>query len=230
MSAALGVHSPIRLMQAMIPAVPTIPRNDRVKTNPAFDAYIRKAVPFARPILKKIRMLFHKASPDIEEVMKWSFPHFEYRGIVGSMAAFKQHATFGFWKASLMNDPYGLLDTAGETSMSRAKFTDVTELPPDKVLIEYIREAVALNEQGVKIEKPRREKKPEAKVPADLQAALKKNKKALAAFEAFSPSHRREYVEWITEAKQEATRKKRVAQAIEWLAEGKSRHWKYQRT
>lgn len=200
-----------------------------MKTNPAFDAYIRKAAPFAQPILKKIRALFHKACPDIEEVMKWSFPHFEYRGIVGSMAAFKQHATFGFWKAALMSDPHGFLDTAGETSMSRTKFTDVTELPPDKVLIEYIREAVALNEQGIKIARPKREKKPEAKVPADLLAALKKNKKALAAFEAFSPSHRREYVEWITEAKQEETRKKRVAQAIEWLAEGKSRHWKYQR-
>jgi len=145
------------------------------------------------------------------------------------MAAFKEHATFGFWKASLMNDPHGLLGADGETAMSRSKFSDVSELPRDKVLIEYIREAVALNEQGVKIARPKREKKPEAKVPADLQAALKKNKKALAAFEAFSPSHRREYVEWITEAKQEETRKKRVAQAIEWLADGKSRHWKYQR-
>ena len=200
-----------------------------MKTNPAFDAYIQKAAPFARPILEKVRALFRKACPEIEETMKWSFPHFSYRGIVGSMAAFKQHATFGFWKASLMHDPYGLLGPVGETSMSRAKFTDVSELPPDKVILEYIREAVALNEQGVKIEKPQPKKKPEAKVPADLLTALKNNKKALAAFEAFSPSHRREYVEWITEAKQEATRQKRVAQAVEWMAEGKSRHWKYQR-
>jgi uncharacterized protein YdeI (YjbR/CyaY-like superfamily) len=193
-----------------------------VKSHPGVDAYIRKSAPFARPILTKVRALFHKACPDIEEAMKWSFPHFEYRGIVGSMAAFKQHATFGFWKASLMNDPYGLFnpnDAEGDTSMSRAKFTDVAELPPDQVLIEYIRAAVALNEQGIKVEKPKPKKKPEADVPADLQAALKKNKKALAAFEAFSPSHRREYVEWIAEAKQEATRKKRVAQAVEWLAE-----------
>ena len=177
-----------------------------MKSNPAIDAYIRKAAPFARPILKKVRALFHKACPDIEEAMKWSFPHFEYCGIVGSMAAFKQHATFGFWKSSLMNDPYGLFGADGDTAMGRAKFTDVSELPPDNVLLEYIREAVALNEQGVKVEKPKRQKKPEAEVPADLRAALKKNKKALAAFEAFSPSHRREYVAWITEAKQEATR------------------------
>jgi uncharacterized protein YdeI (YjbR/CyaY-like superfamily) len=200
-----------------------------MKPNPAVDAYIRKAAPFARPILEKVRALFHQACPDIEETLKWGFPHFEYRGIVGNMAAFKQHATFRLWKASLLPDPHGLLAGGAESSTGRAKFTAVSELPPDAVLVEYIRAAVALNEQGVKVEKPKRKPKPEAKVPADLLAALKKNKKALATFEGFSPSHRREYVEWITEAKQEATRQKRVAQAIEWMAEGKSRHWKYQR-
>jgi uncharacterized protein YdeI (YjbR/CyaY-like superfamily) len=200
-----------------------------MKTNPAVDAYISKAAPFARPILEKVRALFHQACPDIEETMKWSFPHFEFRGVVGSMAAFKHHATFGFWKASLLKDPHGLLGAVDDTSMSRSNFTDVSELPPDPVLLGYIREAVALNEQGVKVEKPKNEKKPEAEVPDDFRAALKKNKKALATFEAFSPSHRREYVEWIVDAKQEATRKKRLAQAVEWLAEGKSRNWKYER-
>jgi uncharacterized protein YdeI (YjbR/CyaY-like superfamily) len=200
-----------------------------MKPDPAVDAYIRKAAPFARPILTKVRALFRRACPDIEETMKWSFPHFEYRGIVGSMAAFKHHATFGFWKASLLPDPHGLFAGGDDAPMGRAKFADVSELPPDAVLVEYIRAAVALNEQGVKVEKPKREKKPEAEVPADLRAALRKNKTALATFDGFSPSHRREYVEWITEAKQEATRQKRVAQAVEWLAAGKSRHWKYQR-
>jgi uncharacterized protein YdeI (YjbR/CyaY-like superfamily) len=200
-----------------------------MKTNPAVDAYIGRAAPFARPILKKIRALFHRASPDMEEAMKWSFPHFECHGILGSMAAFKNHATFGFWKASLMSDSHGLLGGASESGMSRARFTDVSELPSDAVLLKYIREAVALNEQGVKVAKPKKAKKPERAVPDDFRAALKKNKKALATFEAFSPSHRREYVEWIVDAKQEATRQKRLAQAIEWLAEGKSRHWKYQR-
>jgi uncharacterized protein YdeI (YjbR/CyaY-like superfamily) len=200
-----------------------------MKTNPAVDVYIRKAAPFARPILSKVRALFHRACPDIEETMKWGFPHFEYRGIVGSMAAFNHHATFGFWKASLMSDPHDLLGASDDAAMSRAKFTDVAELPSVAVLLEYIRAAVALNEQGAKVERPKREKKPEAEVPADLLAALKRNKKALATFEAFSPSHRREYVEWITEARQEATRKKRLAQAVEWMADGKSRHWRYQR-
>ena len=200
-----------------------------MKTNPAVDAYISKAAPFARPILEKIRALFHRACPEIEETMKWSFPHFEYRGIVGSMAAFKHNATFGFWKASLMKDPHGILETAGDNAMCRVGVRDVSELPADAVLLEYIREAVALNEQGVKVVKPKKEKKPEVEVPDYFLAALRKNKKALAAFEAFSPSHRREYVEWIADAKQEATRQKRLAQAIEWLAEGKSRNWKYER-
>jgi uncharacterized protein YdeI (YjbR/CyaY-like superfamily) len=198
------------------------------KTNPAVDAYIAKAAPFARPILEKIRALFHKACPDIEETMKWSFPHFEYQGVVGSMCAFKAHAAFGFWKASLMKDPHGLLTGVGDSAMGRNNITDVSELPADKVLLEYIREAVELNRQGVKVEKPKKEKKPEVEVPDYFLAALKKNKKALATFETFSPSARREYVEWIVDAKQEATRQKRLVQAVEWIAEGKKRNWKYE--
>jgi uncharacterized protein YdeI (YjbR/CyaY-like superfamily) len=197
---------------------------------PEVDAYIAKSAKFARPILTKIRQLFHEASPLIEEEMKWSFPHFVYKGIVGSMAAFKQHVSLGFWKAALMTDPLGLLHGVGETSMGRTKIASLDQLPPDKQLLGYIREALALNESGAKVAKPKKntKAKPE-ELPDDLAAALQKNKKAKTAFAAFSPSHRKEYVEWITEAKQEATRKKRLQTALEWMAEGKSRHWKYQR-
>ncbi len=198
------------------------------KTNPAVDAYIAKAAPFARPILEKFRALVHQACPDVEETMKWSFPHFDYRGIMAGMAAFKQHCAIGFWKSSLMKDPQGILSESGGTAMGRSKITDVSELPPDKVLLDYIRQAVALNEQGVKVARPKKEK-PALAVPKYFLAALKKNKKALAAFEAFPPSHKREYVEWVVDAKQEATREKRMKQAIEWIAEGKSRNWKYER-
>src|SRR5262245_30828920 len=112
-----------------------------MKTNPAVDAYIGKAAPFARPILEKLRALFHQACPNVEETIKWRFPHFEFRGVIGSMAAFKEYAVFGFWKASLMKDPHHLLRPSGDTSMSRSHYTDVAELPPDAVLLEYIREA-----------------------------------------------------------------------------------------
>jgi uncharacterized protein YdeI (YjbR/CyaY-like superfamily) len=191
--------------------------------SPQFDAYIARAAPFAQPILERLRKAFHKADPEIRETMKWSMPHFEHDGIVANMAAFKQHVTWGFWKASLMDDPQGILTDV------RLKVTDVSELPPEKVLVEYIRRAVKLNEEGVKVERAPRAAAPPPEVPDDLLAALKKNRKALAAFEQFSPSHKREYVEWITGAKQEATRAKRLAQAVEWIAEGKSRNWKYER-
>lgn len=198
--------------------------------NPEVDKYIAKSANFAKPILRKLRALYHKACPKIDETIRWGFPHFEYKGVVGSIAAFKQHAGFGFWKGGLMRDPEGLFKGVGSTSMSACKVRHVSELPADKVLIAYIQEAVALNEQGIKQPKPRRNgKKKPVVVPDYFRAALKRNKKALATFEAFSPSHQREYVEWVTEAKQEATRERRLATTLEWLAEGKSRNWRYER-
>jgi uncharacterized protein YdeI (YjbR/CyaY-like superfamily) len=200
------------------------------KKNADIDKYIARSAAFAQPILKKLRALYHKACPQIEETIKWGFPHFEYKGVVGSMAAFKQHAGFGFWKGGLMRDPEGLFKAVRSMTMSACKITDVSELPPDRVLVAYIKEAVALNEQGVKLPKPKRTgKKKPVVVPDYFRAALERNKKALATFEAFSPSHQREYVEWVMEAKQEATRERRLATTLEWLAEGKSRNWKYER-
>jgi uncharacterized protein YdeI (YjbR/CyaY-like superfamily) len=195
--------------------------------SPAVDAYIAKSAEFARPILTRLRGLMHKACPQIEETMKWSVPHFEYKGVVANMAAFKQHASFGFWKQKLMEDPAGLFPAPDDSSMGGRKFRSNAELPSDTVLIRYIKAAVALNEQGVKVARFPRKKKPPAKPPAELVAALRKNAKARVTFENFSPSQQREYVEWLTEAKQEATRQRRLAQAVEWMAEGKPRHWKY---
>lgn len=197
---------------------------------PEVDAYIEKAAPFAQPILEKIRELFHKAHPEMQEVMKWRFPHFEYKGLVGSMAAFKQHCSFGFWKGVLLKDPERLFAGVGDTTMCAVRVSSLADLPKDKVLLAYVREAIALNENDVKVCKVvKQAPKKELVVPAYFTAALKKNKEALAVFEALSPSHKREYVEWVTEAKQEATRAKRLAAAIEMMSEGKSRHWKYQK-
>lgn len=196
--------------------------------NPAVDAYIAKSADFAQPILRRVRALMHKACPQIEETIKWGVPHFEYQGVVAGMAAFKQHASLGFWKQKLMKDPARLFPAAGDSSMGGRRFRSVDELPSDAVLLRYIKAAVALNAAGVKVPKAARPKKPPPKPPADLAAALRKNPKAKATYDAFPPSHRREYVEWITGAKQEATRLRRLATAVEWLAQGKSRHWKYQ--
>lgn len=194
--------------------------------DPRIDAYIEKSADFAKPILRHIRELVHKACPDIRETMKWSFPHFDHKGTVCSMASFKQHCAFGFWKQSLMEqDAF----PAEKTAMgSFGRITSVKDLPPDKVIVSLIQQAVELNEKGIKVAKKPVDKK-ELVVPADLTKALSKNKTAKAAFDKFSYSHKKEYVHWIEEAKTDATRNKRLATTVEWLSEGRSKNWKYEK-
>lgn len=196
-------------------------------TDPRIDAYIEKSAEFAKPILEHLRKLVHKACPDVEETWKWSFPHFDYKGVLCSMAAFKQHATFGFWKQSLMEQDAFPSEKTAMGSFGR--ITSLKDLPSDKVMIGLIHQAMELNEKGVKVEKKKPAARKELIVPDDLKKALSKNKKAQAQFDKFSYSHKKEYVEWITEAKTEPTRNKRLATTIEWLAEGKSRNWKYEK-
>lgn len=204
----------------------------RKKSN-QLDAYIAKAQPFAKPILKHLRELIHEACPDVEESIKWSFPSFDYKGPLCSMASFKQHVAFGFWKASLLNDPSNYLQPmkseGGAAIGNLGRITSLKDLPPDKIMFDFIKQAVKLNEAGVKLPVQRKTPKKAIKPPAYFLAALRKNEKALLTFESFSPSHKREYLEWITEAKTETTREKRLTQAIEWMAEGKPRNWKYMR-
>jgi uncharacterized protein YdeI (YjbR/CyaY-like superfamily) len=189
------------------------------------DAYIAKSADFAKPILTHIRAVVHETCPDVEETMKWNFPHFVYKGMLCSMASFKEHCAFGFWNRQLVaGDAAG---AEGDRGMGQfGRLTKVSDLPSKRILAGYIKKAMALNEQGVK---PARSTKPKKEliVPEYFIAALRKNKKALAVFERFPPSHKREYVEWVTEAKGEDTRNRRLAQAVEWIAEGKQRNWKY---
>jgi len=190
------------------------------------DAYIAKAAPFAQPILEHLRKVLHEARPDVEETIKWSMPFFLLDGRpFANMAAFKQHCAFGFWKGRQVVGEAGSDEAMGQFG----RLTSLSELPSKKELIGYIKKAV---EQHHAVTTAPRKKaaapKPPAEVPEDLTAALKKSAKARKTFEAFSPSHRREYIEWITEAKREETRAKRLATTIEWLTEGKARNWKYE--
>jgi len=201
------------------------------ETDPRVDAYLEKAAPFAKPILIKLRKLIFRACPDAKESIKWSFPNYEiYGSMLCSMAAFKEHCAFGFWKASLLRDPEGILRLTDKNSMGHLnKISSAKDLPADAVLIAYLKEASLLNKNKVKpLKRPSAPKK-ELEVPQLLADELKKNKKALTVFEAFSSSNRREYIEWINEAKTEETMNKRLATTIEWLKEGKSRNWKYKR-
>jgi uncharacterized protein YdeI (YjbR/CyaY-like superfamily) len=195
------------------------------KKDPRIDAYIDKAAPFARPILKHLRKVVHAGCPQVEETMKWSMPHFDYKGIMCGMAAFKEYCAFGFWKGVLI---LGRSQAEGEGMGHFGRIASLDDLPNEKTLIGYVRKAAELNKKGIK--KPdefKPKKKPPLRIPGYLTAALKKHAKARKTFGNFSPSHRREYVEWLTEAKWEETRAQRLQTTIKWLNEGKARNWKY---
>ena len=196
--------------------------------DPRVDAYIAKSQAFAQPILRHLRAVVHEACPDVEEAMKWSFPHFDYRGaMMCSMAAFKQHCAFGFWRGAQL---LGADSRNAEAMGDFGRITSLSELPSNARIRSLVKQAMELTDSGTA--NTARKKSPVAKkpvrVPNDLAAALAKHKTAAAAFAAFPPSQRREYVEWITEAKTAATRERRLLTAIEWLTDGKTRNWKYQ--
>ena len=192
--------------------------------DPRVDAYIKRAAPFAQPILVHLRALVHEVAPGVEETIKWGMPTFMHAGtILCSMAAFKQHASFGLWKHALVTgggQPPGGMGSYG-------KLAALADLPPRATLVAHLRKALALAEAGPSASTRRVTPKAVPAVPPDLAAALAANPAAGAAFEAFPPGARREYIEWIVEAKREDTRARRLAQAIEWIAEGKRRNWKY---
>jgi len=194
--------------------------------DPRVDAYIKKAPSFAQPILTHIRKVVHAAVPGVQETMKWSSPHFDYKGIFCGMSAFKQHVGFGFWKAGLMKEilPGSGLSAAGQFG----RIESLDDLPNDKTLTKIIKFAKKLNDDEVKAPPMRKPgPRPALKAPADLLAALAKNKKATATFDNFPPGQRREYIRWVIEAKQAETRASRIKTAVEWMAEGKVRNWKY---
>jgi uncharacterized protein YdeI (YjbR/CyaY-like superfamily) len=198
------------------------------KRTPEVDAYIAAAAPFARPILRHLRRIVHTGCPAVEETIKWGMPFFEYKGNLAHMAAFKEHCAFGFWKRALL---FGPEQSADRDAMGQfGRITKLSDLPNERTLLGYVREAAELNQAGITRPRPAREKGPRSiDVPDDLAAGLRKNAKARKTFENFSYSHRKEYVDWITGAKREETRRNRLTTALEWLAEGKSQNWKYER-
>jgi uncharacterized protein YdeI (YjbR/CyaY-like superfamily) len=203
--------------------------------DPRVDMYVAKAKPFAQPVLEHLRELIHKGCPRVGETVKWSMPFFEYGGVIlGNMAAFKEHCSFGFWGKEIgaVLTEAGIVQPGGMGTLGR--ITSIKDLPSDKQMLSLIRQAAAFIDRGEytspmaarnKVVKP---PKPPIETPEELATALKKNKKAAAVFAAFSPGSRREYTEWIADAKRPETREKRVATAVEWIAEGKQRNWKYQ--
>jgi uncharacterized protein YdeI (YjbR/CyaY-like superfamily) len=194
--------------------------------DPRIDSYIAKSADFAKPILKYLRKVVHAGCPEVHETIKWSMPHFDYKGVMCGMAAFKEHCAFGFWKSELILGRDKQEEKSGMGSFGCIK--SLKDLPNEKTLIGYVKQAAALNEAGIKVPgRTQPKKRAPILVPPYFAAALKKNAKARTTFESFPPSHRREYLEWVTEAKREETRNERLAKTIKWLSEGKSRNWKY---
>ncbi|MGH7524618.1 MAG: YdeI/OmpD-associated family protein [Gemmatimonadales bacterium] len=192
--------------------------------DPRVDAYILNAPDFACPILTELRARVHAACPDVEETIKWRMPSFQYHGLLGGMAAFKEHATFGFWKSSLVLDAKGA--KADEAMGQFGRLYSLKDLPPKRTFAGYIRRAMELNESGAKVVR-RKTPRPAPATPADFKAALARNPKARSVWDAFSPNMQREYVDWITEAKTAPTREKRIVTSVGWIASGKRRNWKY---
>lgn len=203
--------------------------------NPRVDVYINKAQDFAQPILVHLRELVHKACPGVVESIKWSRPFFDYKGVIlGNMSAFKEHCSFGFWGEEIgaVLREAKVVQDGGMGSLGR--ITNIKDLPSNKQMLEFLRQAAGFIDRGEYTSpitaRNKVVKAPKAAVetPPAFAKALKADKKAAAVFAAFSPSCKREYIEWIADAKREETRDKRIAQAVEWIAEGKQRNWKYQ--
>jgi uncharacterized protein YdeI (YjbR/CyaY-like superfamily) len=197
------------------------------KIDPRIDAYIEKSADFAKPVLTHFRQLVHKACPDVVETIKWGMPAFEYKGPLCGMASFKAHCAVNFWKESLLGS--NAFPAEKNAMGSFGRITSKKDLPADKVMVDLIKRAAELNDKGIKVSKKPAAEKKELPVPAVLAQALAKNTKARETFENFPPSCRKEYIQWITEAKTEPTRDKRLATTIEWLSEGKKRNWKYEK-
>ena len=192
------------------------------------DAYIERSAEFAKPVLRHLRQTIHKGCPEVRETIKWGFPHFDHHGIMCSMAAFKEHCSFGFWKASRIRDPHQVMERKDRGAMGNfGRITTMSDLPSRSTLLALVKQAAALNEQGT----PRRRTVPKPKkklsIPRYFLSAVEKNARAFRTFSRLSPSGKREYVEWVTEAKTEGTRSKRLAMSVKWMSEGKQRNWKY---
>lgn len=194
------------------------------------DEYIEKSPDFAKPILEYLREIIHEACPDAEEAIKWKFPTFMYKGkILCSITAFKQYCSLGFWLHQEMKTLQEIETNTEKSSMfSLGKITRLEDLPSQSQLKRAIKEAMELTDMGVTMKKapPSRI---EMEIPDYFQSALDAQPKAKEIFEKASPSFRKEYIAWLTEAKTEATRNKRLEQSLEWIAEGKGRNWKYQK-
>lgn len=200
------------------------------KQDARLGAKIANSPEFAKPILNHLRKLAHQGCAEVEETLKWGMPHFTYHGsILFGMGSFKAHVAMGFWLGPLIIGD----SKADEKAMGQfGRISSLKDLPGDAKFLGFIKKAMKLIDAGAKsptraaaVKKP----KPPLKAPAWLVSALRRDEKAQTGYKGLTPGKQREYIEWLLEAKTEATREKRMAQALEYMAEGKGLNWKYQK-
>lgn len=197
--------------------------------NSKVDEYIAKSEGFAKPILEYLRQIIHETCPDAAEDIKWGTPHYSYKGDhLCMIAGFKNHYSFSLYKAEFMKDKEIAESVkAGKKFGYMDKLKSVSELPSKEVLVSFLKEAMTINENGIKKEKPISDKPKVIETPDYLTEALNANKQAKEVWESKSDSYRKDYLVWIIDAKTDATRQKRIEQSLEWIAEGKGRFWQY---
>ena len=220
-----------------MPAKPASSSSPDPGFNTKVDLYIAQAKPFAKPILNHLRELVHQACPGVQETMKWSRPFFEYKGVIlGNMSAFNAHCSFGFWGQEIGAVLHEAKVLQEDGMGSLGKIATLEDLPAKKQMLQWLKQAKTFIDNGqytspiAARNKVVKAPKAALETPTEFTQALKSHPKAALVFQNFAPSCQREYLEWFADAKQQATREKRIAQAVEWLNEGKQRHWKYQTT
>lgn len=200
----------------------TMPKSAKI------DNYITEKSPFAQEILSHLREVIHRADPEIVETIKWRQPCFESNGLVCAMAAFKKHVTFSFFKGQLLNDNANIFLPSDNSELASLKFTSLADIPQNDILTAYIQQAIALNTNSCIKKATARKDKNDLIIPDDLAAALATTPSAQSTFNDFSYSKQKDYLDWLTSAKRETTRATRLATTVQWLSEGKARHWKYE--
>jgi hypothetical protein len=191
--------------------------------------YMAELPEWQRRMLVRLRQLIHEAAPEVEEAWRWDKPHFDNAGIMVGLCAFKEHVAVWFHKGALLKDTKKLFEATARTEEKGMRAYKLHE--GDKIneaaFLDLVKQAVAVNDKGTKL----REAKPTKKalvVPEDLEQVLRKDPTAWANWEAFPVGHRRAYVEWVTDARQEETRKRRIAQSLEKIREGEQQEERHQ--
>jgi len=198
------------------------PNKSEQNASKLIDEAFSKFTGFQKEYCNHLRKLIHKAMPDVKEDWKWG-PNFNVNGMVCGVWGFKDHVKLVFFKGSAMKDTYKLFNQGKENEGNRSINFSSADKIDDKKIIEYLKEAAEINRKGIKLVK----KEIKVVMPAILVKALNKDKASKTYFESLAPSHRRDYADYISQAKQEETQLRRLDKVMEMLTDKRTLNDKY---